>query len=92
MVKSTWYRIAIDGIIRFILIEGRKTESQLRVGVSGMVQIRTGTNDYFELGGQRFDQPRVAFALEHKGAFGNSYVMGNIGGDFLEPFVLALDD
>jgi hypothetical protein len=59
--------------------------------VGGRVKTGRGTVDYLEFGGRRFDQSRVEFALERKGAFSKPYVKGNIGGTFLEPFVMVLD-
>lgn len=76
---------------KFKLLEGRETSSNASGGVGGMVDVMDGEIDYFTLGGKRFDNPAVAFALEDKGAFADPYVMGNLGSTFLHPFVMVLD-
>ena len=57
----------------------------------GSVATCTGSLGDFLLGGRRFEAPRASFALEDKGAFADDYVLGNIGGKFLEPFLLVFD-
>lgn len=73
------------------LLEGRETSAAMSGGVGGLVPMRQGRLEYFELGGRRFDDPEVSFATADRGAYDDVYVVGTIGGAFLEPFVLVLD-
>ena len=60
-------------------------------GIGGMARAQSGTLEWFELGGQRFDKPRVVFAEADKGALANEYVDGNLGQAFFRPFRLFFD-
>ena len=46
---------------------------------------------WFELGGQRFETPRVAFSQATSGAFSDEYTTGNLGQAFLKPFRIVLE-
>jgi hypothetical protein len=46
---------------------------------------------WFKLAGHRFKNPDAVFAIETQAAFGDEYVDGNIGVDFLKPFRMVLD-
>lgn len=73
------------------LTQGRETTRSMAGGVGGNVDTRVGRLETFQLGGHRFEAISAAFALEDKGAFGDDYVWGNIGGKLLEPFRLVFD-
>jgi hypothetical protein len=68
------------------LLDGRKTGLGLEGGVGGLAAYRGGTLEWFELGGHRFEKPRVTFSRVKKGAFTDTATLGNIGQAFLEPF------
>jgi len=53
--------------------------------------VLTGALESFELGGHDFGRIPAQFAIEDKGAFGDPYTLGNIGGKLIEPFLLVLD-
>jgi len=57
----------------------------------GPVRIALGKIAWFELAGHRFENPVVIFALDHQGPFGDEYVEGNIGVEFLKPFRVVFD-
>jgi predicted aspartyl protease len=76
---------------RLRLLDGRDTTASASAGVGGHVTTRKGTIEYFELGGRRFEEPTVSFAIEQKGAFADVYIDGNLGSTFLEPFIMVLD-
>jgi hypothetical protein len=57
----------------------------------GPVRVAQGTIDWFELGGHRFASPKILFALDRQGPFGDDYVAGNLGVEFLRPFRIILD-
>ncbi len=69
------------------LLKGRKV-TRMKLG-SGKVAM--GKVAWFELAGHRFENPAVIFAIDRQGPFGDEYVDGNIGVDFLRPFRLVLD-
>ena len=73
------------------LLEGRETRPGQTGGVGGQVATREGACERFELGGHVFEGLDAAFATEAVGAFADAYVLGNIGGKLLEPFVLVFD-
>jgi len=78
-------------VSRLNLLEGRETSSSSAGGVGGRVSTRSGSIEYFELGGHTFDAPHVEFALEAVGAFSDEFTTGNIGAAFLRPFRLFFD-
>jgi hypothetical protein len=71
----------------FHLLDGRKVTRM----PMGQTNFAMGTVAWFEIAGHRFDHPQVVFATERKGPFGDEYVEGNIGVDFLTPFRLVFD-
>lgn len=73
------------------LLDNRKLSSTLEGGVGGMVQSKSGTIDYFALGGHRFEQPVAKFSTAKIGAFQNDWLVGNIGQDFMNPFTIVFD-
>ena len=73
------------------LLEGRDTRPGMAGGVGGMVKVRVGTVDSFELAGHRFEAVPATFATEAVGAFANPYVDGNIGAALLDGFTMVLD-
>jgi hypothetical protein len=57
----------------------------------GPTRVAQGKIAWFELAGHRFDKPEVLFALDRQGPFGDEYVTGNLGVEFLKPFRIVLD-
>ena len=62
--------------------QGRKVTP----GKIGPTRIARGKIAWFELAGHRFANPDVVFAIDRRGPFGDEYVDGNIGVEFLKPF------
>jgi hypothetical protein len=73
------------------LVEGRETRPARLGGVGGRGRAREGAIEWFEIGGHRFREPSVLFALAEKGAFANPYITGNVGLRMLRHFELVLD-
>lgn len=73
------------------LVRGRETTPASSGGVGGTVPVLVGHLASFRLGGHAFGSIPAHFALEDKGAFGDDYTAGNIGGDLLRPFLLVFD-
>ena len=69
------------------LLKGRKV-TRMKFGKT---TVAMGKVTWFKLAGHRFDHPVVVFAIDRQGPFGNEYIEGNIGVDFLEPFRMVLD-
>lgn len=76
---------------RLRLLEGRTLGPARLGGVGGFVEARSGTLEWFELGGRRLESVEVAFATGRVGAFADAYTDGNIGGDLMLPFRLVFD-
>jgi hypothetical protein len=76
---------------RFKLLGGRSTAPTRSGGVGGISSGQTGTLEWFELGGHRFERPKVGFATAREGAFADDYMVGNIGTGFLGAFVMVFD-
>ena len=60
-------------------------------GVGGMATAKTGTIEWFELGGHKFENLSVAFSQAAKGEFANEYADGNLGQAVFMPFRLIFD-
>ena len=69
------------------LLKGRKV-TRMPMGPN---KLAMGKIAWFEFGGHRFESPAAVFATEDQGPFGDVYVEGNIGVDFLKPFRMVLD-
>jgi hypothetical protein len=99
--RSGWFRLdtGAGGTItfhtpfvdRYKMLEGREVSKTMQGGVGGMIEAREGSIDYFELGGFRFDKPAATFSLTKHGAMANKWLVGNIGQDFMKPFVMVFD-
>lgn len=76
---------------KYKLLEGRKTGITLQGGVGGIAAAKTGTIEWFELGGHKFDNLKVSFAQAEKGAFASQYSDGNLGQAVFMPFRLVFD-
>lgn len=76
---------------RFALLKGRRTDPTRSGGVGGISSGQTGTLAWFDLGGHRFEKPKVGFATASEGAFADEYMVGNIGNGFLSAFVMVFD-
>ncbi len=72
---------------QFRLLKGRDVSTMML----GPTDAAMGTIAWFELAGHRFKNPEVVFAIDKNGPFGDEYVEGNIGVDFLKPFRVVLD-
>ncbi|MCP4661560.1 MAG: hypothetical protein GY856_39675 [bacterium] len=67
------------------LLDGRKTwKTRSARGVGGRTPMREGALAWFELGGVRFNEPIVAFALAQQGGRADPYSMGSVGMGFLK--------
>lgn len=98
---NAWYRFdtGADGSVVFHsefvkrnkLLDGKETKPAGTGGVGGMITARAGTVKWFELGGHRFDSPKVLFSTADHGAFAEHYLGGNIGHEFMKPFKIVLD-
>ncbi|HWA82051.1 MAG TPA: retroviral-like aspartic protease family protein [Fimbriimonadaceae bacterium] len=98
---KAWYRFdtGADGSVVFHsafvkknkMLEGKETRPAGTGGVGGMITARSGIVKWFELGGHRFQNPRVLFSTAEQGAFAEHYLGGNIGHDFMKPFKVVLD-
>jgi hypothetical protein len=64
---------------------------QVTIARLGVTRIAFGKMAWFELAGQRFEKPDVVFALDRQGPFGDEYLEGNLGVEFLKPFRIVLD-
>jgi hypothetical protein len=69
------------------LLRGRKV-SRMKLPLG---KVAMGKVAWFEFAGHRFENPDVVFAVDPQGIFGDEYVEGNIGVDFLKPFRMVLD-
>ncbi len=76
---------------RLGLLESRQTTPSTRGGAGGVKSVRSGTIEWFELAGYRFEQPVVAFGLPDQGATSGCRSLGTIGLEFLAPFVVVLN-
>ncbi len=72
------------------LLKNRKTSMSMEGGVGGMKLSRAGKLKWFELGGHRFEKPKVIFSTADEGPLADEYVLGNLGHDFIKPFRLVL--
>lgn len=71
------------------LLKNRKTSLTMEGGVGGMKMARTGKLKWFELGGHRFEKPKVVFSTADEGPLADEYTLGNLGQDFIKPFRLV---
>lgn len=76
---------------RLKLLDQRQTTDAKLGGVGGAISAKAATLDWFIIGGQRLDRISATFALEHKGAFANPDIDGNIGAGILRNFRLVFD-
>ncbi len=99
--QTDWYRLdsGASGTVQFHapfvrrehLLDNRETQAMSNFGAGGSTAGRSGTIDWFELAGHRFDSPVVSFSQATIGAFNDSYLAGNIGQDFMKPFTVFFD-
>jgi hypothetical protein len=99
--QTDWYRLdsGASGTVQFHapfvkrqhLLDGRQTEAMTNFGAGGSTGGRSGTIDWFELAGHRFDSPVVSFSEATVGAFNDNYLAGNIGQEFMKPFTVFFD-
>jgi hypothetical protein len=71
------------------LLEGRETQPASESGAGGASAARRGLLEWFEVGGHRFEKPRVTFSLATQGAFTDDLLTGNIGQQLLKQFRVA---
>lgn len=76
---------------RLDLLSGRDLKRITLGGVGGSGTAFEGTIPWFELGGQRFEEPLVAFSQFDIGVFTDEYSTGNLGQEFLQAFRLVFD-
>jgi len=76
---------------RFDLLEGRSVQ-RARAGLpGGQMDVALGPIAELMLGGHRFEKLTALFPLESGGAFDDSYTLGNLGQQCLEPFRVVFD-
>jgi hypothetical protein len=76
---------------RYKLMDNRQLTKVGQGGVGGTVEARRGTMDYFILAGHKFEKPTVTFSMSKVGAMANRWLVGNIGQEFMNPFVMVFD-
>lgn len=81
----------VPAVEKLRLLDNRETSPTVQGGVGGMVAARTGQLESFEIAGKRHENVKVIFSTEGKGAFADAYTTGNLGGGFLDDFILVLD-
>lgn len=99
--RKGWFRLdtGANGTVSFHapfvekekLLEGRRTTPSGSMGVGGISASQSGTIEWFELAGHRFEKPSATFSQAKVGAFSDPYLAGNIGHDFMRPFTLVFD-
>jgi len=73
------------------LLTGRETTRRVAGGVGGLQTILRGELAWFELGGQRFERPRVAFFGGGASLLDSPFQTGNVGCGFLSSFRVVWD-
>jgi hypothetical protein len=73
------------------LLKGRTTGTARTAGAGGGTESKTGTIDYFDIGGHRFDKPEVGLQTTKAGVFASPNLEGNVGMGFLGHFHLIFD-
>lgn len=76
---------------RLGLLEGRAVKASVSGGVGGLAQGKRGEIAWFELGGHRYEKPKVEFSQAELGALTDEYSLGNLGQGFLRDFRLVFD-
>jgi hypothetical protein len=76
---------------RYDLLKDRQTMNTALGGVGGMMSAKQGRIEWFELAGERFENPSVTFSQAESGPLAEAYTVGNIGQGFLRPFKLVFD-
>lgn len=83
--------IYYDSVRDLNLLEERQTTEGALGGAGGMVKARNGSVRDVSLAGHSVGDTSASFVIEQTGAFADAYLMGNIGGEALRPFVLLID-
>ncbi|HTH38657.1 MAG TPA: retropepsin-like aspartic protease [Pyrinomonadaceae bacterium] len=72
------------------LLDGRKTVENTQSGSGGNYKEASGSLDWFELAGLKFDQPKVAFRIAGVG-YEAAGVDGVVGRQFMQRFTVVFD-
>jgi hypothetical protein len=70
------------------LLEGRATKDETDTGSGGTYQLLTGTIEWFDLAGMRFERPKVGFRVKGLSREGGA---GVVGREFLSPFTIVFN-
>jgi len=70
------------------LLEGRTVKEETSMGAGGTYKLMTGTIAWFELAGQRFDNPKVGFRIAGLSREGGA---GVVGREFLSAFTIVFN-
>ncbi len=77
---------------RLKLLEGRESKILRGLqGAAGGVSARVGILEWFELGGERFENVSAMFTTENRGAIADPWTLGTIGGGLMGRFVVVFD-
>lgn len=78
-------------VTKLNLLEGRKVSNANFGGVGGFVTAKSGTIEWLELGGKRFESVAALFPDAVKGHVGDMYLTGTLSTKLLEPFTTVFD-
>ncbi|CAN5470041.1 hypothetical protein BH11ARM1_BH11ARM1_07990 [soil metagenome] len=76
---------------KYKLLDKRPVVRTQEGGVGGIVEASQGKLAYFEIAKHRFEKPTVVFSTAKIGAMSSKWLVGNIGQDFMNPFVMIFD-
>lgn len=76
---------------KYQLLANRETTTVQTGGAGGSAESRRGKIPWFNLGGNRLENPIVGFQLTKRGAFASPYVTGNVGMGFMGQYRIVLD-
>jgi hypothetical protein len=78
-------------VSRYHMLEGRKTESAGTLGAGGTAESLSGSIEWFDLCGNRFDNPTVTFQKSMIGTYSDQFRDGNVGMGFMMKRRILLD-
>jgi hypothetical protein len=89
---DTGYTSTVTFYDKFIkdekLLEGRAVKEEMSLGSGGAYKLSTGTIEWFELAGHRFNNPKVGFRVEGLSREGGA---GVVGREFLSVFTIIFN-
>jgi len=78
-------------VSRYRMLEGRKTESAGTMGAGGTAESLSGSLEWFDMCGLRFDNPTVIFQKSKVGTLADPLRDGNVGMGFMMSSRIVLD-